>query len=180
LLFFTRYGSPTDSRFRYDSHGQSQAFGAEARAIDDAEAEEKGWQLAKHFKLHLHPPTMQTRSALSLDPLPEGVTIEKIYSDFFKYLYGHTQAFFTERELQGTKVWQELTQKKEIEFVIAHPNGWTLQEQAFLRKAAVNAGLTSQSDAPQMVHMLTEAEASVHFVMFRESVGSRLEVGECH
>ncbi len=44
------------SRF-YD---QAAAFGAEtlSAAMED-EAEENGWTLAKHFKLHLHPQTMK-------------------------------------------------------------------------------------------------------------------------
>ena len=146
--------------------------------MDVAEAEEKGYQLAKHFKLHLHPENMKARNALSFDPLPKGVTIDKIYADFFRYLYEHTQTFFKERELQGTKIWRDVLRKKKIEFVVTHPNGWTLKEQAFLRKAVVEGGLIAESSAAQYVHMLAEAEASVHFVVFHAggSVESRLKV----
>ena len=39
-------------------YGQAVAFGAEALSAEmEDEAEEKGWTLAKHFKLHLHPET---------------------------------------------------------------------------------------------------------------------------
>jgi hypothetical protein len=146
--------------------------------MDPADAEEEGYQLAKHFKLHVHPESMKDRSPLSLDPLPKGVTIDTIYADFFRYLYRHMQTFFEERELQGTKIWGDLSQRNKIEFVIAHPNGWTSKEQAFLRNTVVRGGLISKSGAAESVHMLTEAEASVHFVVFHGggSVESRLEV----
>jgi len=132
--------------------------------------------LAKHFKLHLHPSTIKTRTPIVRDPLPKNVGLEKIYADFFKYLYTHTREFIMGHELQGTVIWQRLEQRKKIEFVIAHPNGYTGHEQAFLRKAAVDGGLTSQDDAAETVHMLTEGEASVHFVMNNKGVGNRLEV----
>jgi hypothetical protein len=119
---------------------------------------------------------MKARNPLTLDPLPKGVTLDKIYASFFRYVYGHTQNFFKERELDGTAIWQDLSQRKKIEFVIAHPNGWTLKEQAFLRNAAVSGGLTTESDAPRTIHMLTEAEASVHFVVFHGNFESRMEV----
>jgi hypothetical protein len=165
--------------FRYDQNGNPIAFGAEAHALEPAEAKDEGYQLAKHFKLHLHPESMQAENPLSLDPLPKGVTIDKIYADFFRYLYGYMQTFFKEREVRGTKIWQDLSERNVIEFVIAHPNGWTLKEQTFLRDAAVRGGLISKEHASQCVHFLTEAEASVHFVIFHGggNVETRLEVG---
>jgi hypothetical protein len=132
--------------------------------------------LAQNFKLRLHPANIKSKSSLTLDPIPSGVTIERIYSDFFSYLFGHTRDFFMERELQGRTIWQDLAQKKKIEFVIAHPNGWGGHEQAFLRKAAVDGGLVSKSDASNLVHMIRESEASVHFVMFHEGFDKRLKV----
>ena len=141
------------------------AFGAEAYAEDAIDAEERGWQLAKHFKLHLHPDTMRTRNMISLDPLPKGVTIKKVYTDFFEYVYTNTQVYFEQHEYQGATLWNDLQQNEQIEFVIAHPNGWGLHEQSFLRKVAEDAGLTSRQEAGRTLHMIPEAEASVHFVM---------------
>ena len=47
---------------------QAAAFGAEALSADiEDEAEEKGWTLAKHFKLHLHPQTMKEKYNLAID-----------------------------------------------------------------------------------------------------------------
>ena len=49
-------------------YNQVAAFGAEALSarIED-EAEEMGWTLAKHFKLHLHPQTMKEKHNLTID-----------------------------------------------------------------------------------------------------------------
>jgi len=162
----------------YDNLGVAQAFGAHAKSdAIIASAERKGWKLAQNFKLRLHPANIKSKSSLTLDPIPSGVTIERIYADFFSYLFGHTRDFFMERELQGRTIWQDLAQKKKIEFVIAHPNGWGGHEQAFLRKAAVDGGLVSKSDASNLVHMIRESEASVHFVMFHEGFDKRLKSG---
>jgi hypothetical protein len=162
-------------QFRYNHLGVAQAFGAEAYAIDSDEGESNGWKLARYFKLHLHPlDTIKTRGKIDLHPLP--LPIDKIYADFFRYIYAHTQEFFKQREDQGSTIWQRLAQRNKIEFVIAHPNGWTGREQAFLRKAAVDGGLVSQSNAQEAVHMITEAEASVHFVMIDGAAGDNLKV----
>jgi hypothetical protein len=147
-----------------------------AEAIDITDSDQRGWKLAQHFKLHLHPPTVGTRRPFSHDPLPFHIGLEKIYADFFRYVYTHTEKHFKQSQLQGTRIWQYLAQKKKIEFVIAHPNGWTPYEQAFLRRAAVNGGLTSSEDALAMVHMITEAEASVHYVLFHGGAENRLQV----
>jgi hypothetical protein len=168
--------TPYILHFRYDRNGTAQAFGAQAHAMDPDEAKDNGWQLAEHFKLHLHPTTMNARIRITRIPLPNGVRIKKIYADFFRYLYQQTETFFKDHEFKGTTLWQNFLQKGAIEFVITHPNGWTLREQALLRKAAVRGGLVSESDAPHRVHMVTEGEATVHFVIFHEGVEGRLEV----
>jgi len=71
---------------------------------------------------------------------------------------------------------ESLKQSRKIEFVITHPNGWTLHEQEFLRKAAVNGGLVHRGEASRMVHLITEGEASVHFVVSNGRHGDRLKV----
>jgi hypothetical protein len=144
--------------------------------VDINEASEKGWQLARHFKLHLHPMVMKAQNSISCDPLPQNVTINQIYADFFRYVYDHTKYFFEEREDQGARIWQNLKEMHHIEFLIAHPNGWTLSEQAFLRQTAVDAGLVIHHHASRTVHMISEAEASVHFVMFHGGVENHLQV----
>jgi hypothetical protein len=63
-----------------------------------------------------------------------------------------------------------------MEVVIAHPNGWGIREQTFLRAAAVDAGFASASAAPSKIRFVTEAEASVHFCIYHTNLGSRLQV----
>ena len=44
------------------------SFGAEALSHQaDIDAEDNGWMLAKHFKLHLHPSDIQSKHGLKLD-----------------------------------------------------------------------------------------------------------------
>jgi len=157
----------------YDKNGKAVSFGAEALQLDTAEkAEEEEWQLARHFKLHLHPEAMKQRHNLKVQPLPTGISLQTIYTDFMVYLMKHTQEFFESRILDGGKVWDEL--HKDMTIVIAHPNGWTVKEQNFLRKAAVAARYTSEAKAHAQIHFVSEAEASVHFCMFHSDLHNRL------
>lgn len=73
---------------RYDTAGTARAFGAETK-LDSIQvtAELSKWQLAECFKLHLHPATMRAANNISVPPLPQQTTLEKIYADFFAYLH---------------------------------------------------------------------------------------------
>ncbi|CAE6537653.1 unnamed protein product [Rhizoctonia solani] len=64
-----------------------------------------------------------------------------------------------------------------MEVVIAHPNGWGIREQAFLRSAAVAAGFSTAEQAPSKVRFATEAEASVHFCIHHSNLGNVLQPG---
>lgn len=97
----------------------------------------------------------------SLPEIPFHLTVEKIYSDFIRYLVAHTRTFFEDRTPNGRNVWLNLIEY--ADFVIAHPNGWGLKEQSVLRRAAIQADLVRPSDADARIHFVTEAEASVHF-----------------
>ncbi|KAG9126356.1 hypothetical protein FRC07_003749 [Ceratobasidium sp. 392] len=115
----------------YDLGGKAVSFGAEAlshKAKEDAD--DNNWQLARHFKLHLHPDDMKTKHDLKLDP----------------------------RIVDGTLMWENY--RSNMEVVIAHPNGWGIREQAFLRAAAIDARFASAS-SPLKIRFVTEAEASV-------------------
>ena len=163
------------TQIRYDQSGKARAFGAEARSplIED-QAEDEEWRLAEYFKLHLHPSTMRAQQRIVVEPLPEGVSLQQVYADFFGYLFRHTQSFFEDHEISGAEIWANLRDK--IEIVIAHPNGWGPQEQGFLRQAAIQGGLVS---SPALAHrqilFVSEAEASVHFVMLHADLESRLK-----
>ncbi|QRV92559.1 hypothetical protein RhiJN_20577 [Ceratobasidium sp. AG-Ba] len=110
----------------YDTEGKAVSFGAEAASPQaDEDAEDNNWRLAKHFKLHLHPSDMRARHDLELDPLPEGVSLRKIYADFLGYLFKHTRSYFELHIVDGALIWENYHTKMEI--VIAHPNGWGIQ-----------------------------------------------------
>lgn len=172
------------------------SFGAEALSPQTEEkAEDNHWRMAKHFKLNLHPSDLTNKhklrvrrrqfshtevscmsdlKTLGFSALPTGVTISQIYADFLGYLLRHTQAYFEDHILDGPRIWK--TYAPTLEVVIAHPNGWGIREQAFLRLAAVEAGFTKAVDADTKVHFVSEAEASVHFCMFHTNLGEQLKV----
>lgn len=118
---------------------------------------------------------MRSREQIKLEPLPPHVTIDQIYSDFMGYLFSQTQKFFKDRILDGENTWDTL--KNTMEFVIAHPNGWDAGQQSILRTAAVAANLVpSIHIAQERIHFVSEAEASVHFVLVHADLEGRLKV----
>ncbi|KAF8597346.1 hypothetical protein BDV93DRAFT_596743 [Ceratobasidium sp. AG-I] len=147
----------------YDENNRAVVFGAEAFNLPSAEAEASGWQLAKYFKLHLHPSDMAPASGFQLEALPSGVSISQIYTDLFQYLYSHTKLFFEERNLDGKQTWRSLSRNMKI--VVAYPNGWGARQQGVLRSAAVQAGLSSESSAHERIVFVSEAEASLQYCM---------------
>ncbi|KAB5593094.1 Heat shock protein HSP70 [Ceratobasidium theobromae] len=160
----------------YDTDKKAVAFGAEALAPHTEEqAEDHGWTLAKHFKLHLHPDDMKAKHNLKLDNLPPGVSLRQIYADFLGYLHKHTRAYFEDRMVDGALIWEQC--KPTMEIIIAHPNGWGVREQTFLRGVAIDSGLVDSSLAPSKVRFVTEAEASVHFCIYQSNLGTRLQPG---
>ncbi|CAE6466496.1 unnamed protein product [Rhizoctonia solani] len=136
-------------------------------------AEDEQWQLARHFKLHLHPEAMKHKHNLRAQPLPAGVTLLTIYTDFMVYLLEHTKDFFESRIIDGQKVWED--HHKDMTIVLAHPNGWGVKEQNFLRQAAIAANYVPSSKAISQIRFVSEAEASVHFCMFHADLHNRLK-----
>ncbi|KAF8593330.1 kinase-like protein [Ceratobasidium sp. AG-I] len=158
----------------YDTAGKAMSFGAEALGYQILEqVEDEGWQLARHFKLHLHPNTMKQNHNIKVQPLPTNVDLLTIYTDFMAYLMKHTQRFFESRIIDGHNVWAEHSESMSI--VIAHPNGWTIKEQNFLRKAAVAAKYTTHANARAQIRFVREAEASAHFCMYQSNLQSMLK-----
>ncbi|CCO35952.1 hypothetical protein BN14_10074 [Rhizoctonia solani AG-1 IB] len=159
----------------YDKHGRPKLFGADAITEDARDsAEEHGWTLAKRFKLHLHPREMRDKFSIKIDPLPEGVTLQQIYSEFMGYLFKHTEPYFKKRIIDGSNIWESY--KDSIAFVFGHPNGWGLREQEFLRKAAIKGGLVDAADAKNRVRFVTEAEASVHYCIGNSNILNGLQL----
>ncbi|KAL8292780.1 hypothetical protein RQP46_001392 [Phenoliferia psychrophenolica] len=164
--------SKVPSVILYDSSGKAQAFGAETK--DDVH-DGKGFAECKWFKLHLHPMSMpppayeaiaptntasffrrtaailEPPSPFEIPPLPPKVTIEQIYSEFFKYLFDNAKAWFETNTPDGEGIWKRLG--AQIKLVVAHPNSWSVNEQGVLKRAI-------ERDS---VVFVTESEASVHF-----------------
>lgn len=113
-------------------------------------------------QLHVHPRSMEdpTHTQDILPQLPPHIQLGTIYSNLLQYLFEHARKYYNEKP--GAKpVWERL--KDRISFVFTVPNGWDIPEQHFLRKAAINAGLVTETDAEQLLDYITEGEASVHF-----------------
>lgn len=106
--------------------------------------------------------------------LPPGVSLRQIYADFLGYLLKHSKSFFEDRILDGKQIWARYQPKMEV--VIAHPNGWGIREQTFLRGAAIDAGFSDVASASTKIRFVTEAEASVHFCIYHTNLGERLKV----
>ncbi len=106
--------------------------------------------------------------------LPEGVPLSTIYKDFFGYLARHTQEAFANRVLDGTRVWHTYFPSADV--VLAHPNGWGLREQEFMRGAAVAAGIVPQEEAHSRIFFVTEGEASVHYCMLHANLAPQFRV----
>ncbi|KAH8922557.1 hypothetical protein BT69DRAFT_1263289 [Atractiella rhizophila] len=143
----------------YDKNGTLRAVGAEAQA------EHQNWNYVQLFKLHLHPQKqLLTPASFEIPPLPN-VKLSAIYSDFVCYLIDSTKSYFLETTHNGHSVWETLSPSADL--VIAHPNGWGIREQAFLRDAVLKAHTLSITfaDSHKRVSFCTEAEASLHFVL---------------
>ncbi|CAE6451811.1 unnamed protein product [Rhizoctonia solani] len=130
--------------------------------------------LVKHFKLHLQPKKLR-REDMKLDPLPPGISLPQIYSDFLGYLLKHTKAFVEKRMALGKQKWDKY--KPTMEVVIAHPNGWGIPERDFLRQAAIASGFVDADKASTQVQFVTEAEASIHYCIHHSNLGSKLQPG---
>ncbi|KAE9390767.1 hypothetical protein BT96DRAFT_925681 [Gymnopus androsaceus JB14] len=143
----------------YDKEGQVRAVGSEAtEPAFIVQAEDEEFIKVEWFKLHLRPETMKLD--FDLDPLPSNKTPVMVFSDFLRYLFECTKAYIQEDTL-GKERWPSV--QNNIDFILAHPNGWEIVQQAQMRNAAVQAGLVSESESRARVHFVTEGEASLHF-----------------
>ena len=78
-----------------------------------------------------------------MPPLPAGKTVEEVFGDFLSYLMSCAEKFIRETHAYLVKIWPELRQT--AIFVIGHPNGWEGAQQAKMRRAAILAGLVSDT-----------------------------------
>ncbi|EUC60270.1 heat shock 70 kDa protein 12A, putative [Rhizoctonia solani AG-3 Rhs1AP] len=159
----------------YNTDKKAVAFGAEALSSEaEVRAEENGWFLAKRFKLHLYPHEMTSKHGIEPDPLPPGVSLLQVYSDFLGYIFKHTKSYFEDRVLDGATMWDRYSQK--IELSMAHPNGWGNQAHMLLRSAVVAAGFARKATAKK-IRFTTEPDALASFFIHRLNLWSAVQVG---
>jgi hypothetical protein len=120
-----------------------------------------------HFKSLMRPlnapPKYGIKAYRLSGVLPEGKTIQDIYSDFLRLLLAYAKAFFQGSVKDGRSVWIDLYGS--MEFIIAVPSTWGLDERLILLNASVQGGLVnSLASAQKRVHFMNEAEASIHFM----------------
>lgn len=154
---------------RYNSQGRAVQFGT--TAVDNEEGLENT-TLAKWFKLHLHPAAMRSQNNIAVPPLPPGVDIKKVYTDFLRFLFEHTQDWI---KRSTTIKWERV--KSNYVIVMAIPNGWDGTHQSFLRNVAVDAGVLPVGHDHDRLRFTSEAEASIHFAVNYGGIGSGLSKG---
>lgn len=115
------------------------------------------------FKLRLRPKSIPSEVDDSqLPPLPAKKTVEDVLADFIAYLMDCAETFIKESHRREKREWTEL--RKEMMFVIAHPNGWEGVQQTKIRRAAVDAGLIPNTPSGKArVVFVSEGEASLHY-----------------
>lgn len=146
--------------------GTANGYGMDA----ERNFEEHPENVARWFKLHLHPPTMKVSNAQTFEipSLPVEVTIERVYVDILRYLMENTQRFYETFTPGGEEIWARLRATAVI--VLAIPNGWSFKEQEVLRRAAIKASLVTEEGARRLLRFVTEAEASVHYALANQRV----------
>jgi hypothetical protein len=182
-------------------NGEAKFCGAEAvDYLDDNEYEIARWfkvgfiylnwwigLLYSVFELHLHPESMKISdqppaygstgsTSFEIPELPKGVSLEKVYTDFIKYVYNAARNFFVNGTPNGFNIWNRL--RDSIIVVLCTPNGWDISQHTFLRKVAIRAGLVTESDADRRLEFITEGEASVHYALAHTKGVNWLSGGE--
>ena len=99
-----------------------------------------------------------------LPPLPLNKSCIEVFADFLTYLFQCASRFIKDAHANGGNVWSSV--QKDIHFVLSHPNGWEGFQQSQMRKAAILAGLISDSpNEHARITFVTEGEASLHFAI---------------
>lgn len=143
------------------------------------EAEENGWYYVEHFKMHLHPAEVLKTNNLRLkgmlgdngcytsmtEPppvlgLPGNLTLFTVYVDFLKYILAHTRQHL--KDYIGVDPWIQFGRQAQV--VLTHPNRWGVEQQKFLQRVAIAAGLITQSGLSRLA-FVEEGEASASYCL---------------
>ncbi|KAF8598220.1 hypothetical protein BDV93DRAFT_547548 [Ceratobasidium sp. AG-I] len=154
----------------YNGEKKAASFGAKALSPQvEEEAEDNGWILATYFPLHLCPDDLKVKRDLRLDPLPPGIPLQQIYSDFLRYLLQHTKTYFEDHMLDGKKLWAQFKPTMEVAITCPYKGS---QQQELLRSAVAAAGFVD-GDTSRQILFVAESEAMVHF-LYRQTGTSSL------
>jgi hypothetical protein len=125
------------------------------------------------FKLHLRP----TVDGPEIPPLPHRETATSVLADFLRYLFECAKTFIEETHANGRALWLSL--QHNVQFVMAHPNGWEGKPQSQMCDAAVIAGLIPNSNAGrERLRFVTEGEANLHFCIQNGLATQAIDVGD--
>ncbi|KAG8777728.1 hypothetical protein FRC16_004059 [Serendipita sp. 398] len=108
-------------------------------------------------------------------PLPRGVSLVQVYSDFIGYIYRATKSFFINNNPNGQQMWNRFGDQMPI--IFCTPNGWDICQHAVLTQASIRAGIVTEGDADDRLWFLTEGEASVHYSLAHTKTASWLNQG---
>ncbi|KIL57674.1 hypothetical protein M378DRAFT_171507 [Amanita muscaria Koide BX008] len=148
----------------YSQDGTVVAAGAETDPkTNDALAEMDDIIRVEWFKLHLRPPHLapgQEFELQKLHPFPKNKTPVQVFGDFLRYLFKSTK-----KHIWDSEPWSWKSVKRNIYFVLSHPNRWEGKQQSQMRNAAIAAGLVDKSLALERISFISEGEASLHFCL---------------
>lgn len=124
----------------------------------------------------MRPKSISTEAILrSIPPLPKNKSIVRVFADFMRYLYDCAKNYIQESHANGVSLWASVDEN--IEFVLAHPNGWEGAQQQQMRDAALLANLVpSTPEGQARIHFVTEGEASLHFCITKGLTTEALKV----
>ena len=80
------------------------------------------------FKLHLRSKFGAGSSVGETPPLPLNKMVVEVFADFLRYLLECASSYIQDTHANGPDLWNSVTVKSYIEFVLSHPNGWDTAE----------------------------------------------------
>jgi hypothetical protein len=89
------------------------------------------------------------------------VGLQRVYSDYLSYLFGHTRTYLS--GLYSPDPWLE--QGGQAEIILTCPNQLNEAQRNFLREAIVAAGILPANAINNRLHFVEESEAIISFCL---------------
>ncbi|KAF8299293.1 hypothetical protein DL93DRAFT_2233925 [Clavulina sp. PMI_390] len=164
----------TSSALIYSDQNELITCGAEAYTPQMKEnVEQRGWKLVEHFKMHLHPVTLLHEYDRQVQPLPRGITIDRVYVDFLTFLIGHTRRHI--KGYVGIDPWPSMFTR--IEILLTHPNRWGNVERKFLQQVVAKAGIIPLKETASRLFFAEEGEAAATCYILRSPIKAPSTLG---